>query len=124
MPDRPQRRKHPADVIGNAVKVVSALVLTGCAYATRSELLASSNAWGDCVMHEVARVDDGKTDPMSIAYGIEPACANLYDAVIQTALKGMITDEGQTETRRLYKDEELKDITAAVLTYRSSRAQH
>lgn len=102
--------------------IASALIVTGC-YADRSELLASNNAWGDCVMREVARLDDGKADPMSVAYGIEPACANLYEAVIQTNLKGMITDEGRTETRRMFKEAELKLITAAILTYRASRAK-
>ena len=102
------------------------LVLAGCASspATKSELKAVMEPWSDCVWKAVARLDDGKSDPVSVAYGIEPSCAVLYEQVIQTELKGMsATLEIQIYMRRKYEDEELKSITDAILTYRKFHVQ-
>jgi TPR repeat protein len=106
--------------------IVLTLVLAGCASspATKSELKAVMDPWSDCIWNAVARMDDGKSDPVSVAYGIEPSCAVLYEQVIQAELKGMPeTLEMQIYMRRKYEDEELKSITDAVLTYRKSHVQ-
>lgn len=98
------------------------LVFAGCAtpYATDSELKAVTQPWGDCVWNAISHLDDGKSDPVSISYGIEPVCAAQYEQIIQTALKGMATIEAQTSVRRIYQDGELKQITSAILIYRKS----
>jgi len=103
-----------------------ALILTGCA-ATEAEKAAADKAiqdWQVCVLRAVAQLDDGRSDPVSIAFAIEPACAGLYEEVIQTSNKGVaITEAGQSYGSRLMKDGELKLITGAILTYRASQAR-
>jgi hypothetical protein len=36
---------------------------------------AVRNAWGDCIMQAITRLDDGKSDPLSVAVGVAPQCA-------------------------------------------------
>lgn len=102
---------------------VLALTLAGCTYATDAEIKAADKPWSDCVLREVARLDDGKSDPLTIAYGVEPACASLYAALTQTMQKGMITENAQIYMQRNMRDNELKLITSAVLNYRASHAR-
>jgi hypothetical protein len=46
--------------------------------ATEAEKAAVEQPWTDCVARAINRLDDGKSDPVSIAYRIEPLCAVLY----------------------------------------------
>jgi hypothetical protein len=124
--ERAGRLASKCEATVRTLAVAVAIVLTGC--ATDAEIAAARqsamDAWGDCVMREVARLDDGKSDPLSIAYGIAPACASLYQQVTQTMLIGMTTENSQAYMRRLTSDSELRMITTAILTYRASRARH
>jgi hypothetical protein len=94
------------------------LFIAGCA-THQAEQKASLDAWGDCVMHAVARLDDGKSDPMSIANGIAPGCAVLYQQFTETMVSDNITERGQAAMRDRTRSEELRLITSAILTYRS-----
>lgn len=69
----------------------------------------------------VARLDDGKSDPLSIAHGVGPQCASLYATLSQVHLKEFYTEGGRRNMRRLLDEGELKLITSAILTYRASR---
>src|SRR6516225_6727915 len=62
-----------------------AAALLGC--ATQEQKSAAVDDWGDCVRSAVERVDDGKTDPMSVADGISAMCAAFYDKVRQSQIK-------------------------------------
>ena len=123
-----RRERTPISAREAAVRtlfVALAIVLTGCApapWATDSEKAAAEHPWLDCVLQAIARLDDGKSDPVSIAYGIEPSCAVLYQKVIQTNLKSLRTDAGLRYGQRLYNDMELQTIAAGILTYRASHA--
>ena len=101
------------------LSITTALALAGCATAADKD--DARKAWGDCVMSAVARLDDGKTDPVSVAYGVAPQCAVQYDRLSQMMVRENITDAGQANMRQLMKDGEVKMITSAILTYRASR---
>lgn len=65
--------------------MVSAIIgviaaLTGCSLpiAIEAEKAAVEQPWTDCVARAINRLDDGKFDPVRIAYGIEPSWAVLY----------------------------------------------
>ena len=105
--------------------VVLVFVLAGCAapVVTEAEKAAVEQPWTDCVARAIARLDDGKSDPVSIAYGIEPSCAVLYQKVAETYLKGFHTFEGQMYMRRKLDGVELQAITADIVTYRASHAR-
>jgi len=75
------------------------------------------------VARAIARLDDGKSDPVSIAYGIEPSCAVLYEKFTETYLKDFHTFEGQMYMRRKLDGLELQAITADIVTYRASHAR-
>lgn len=98
------------------------MLLTGCATQTASqqEVNSATAPWGDCIWKAVNRFDDGKSDPVSIAMGVEPMCENLYENAIQVATKGM-TPQAETSVRQMWKDGEIKLITSAILTYRKSQ---
>lgn len=99
--------------------IVLVVILGGCAPGSIPP--AALDAWSDCVLRAVAQLDDGKTDPLSIAHGVAPRCAALYADATQSAVQGMITEKGQAHTRLLYKDNELRLITNAVLTSRAAK---
>jgi hypothetical protein len=102
-------------------RLIMPLLIVGCTLtAPANAQNAVSQAWSDCVWTAVARLDDGKSDPLSIAYGIEPQCAAQYEKIVETNLEGIRTFQGQTYGRRVYEDKELKLITSVILTYRKS----
>jgi hypothetical protein len=47
--------------------IVLVVILGGCAPGSIPP--AALDAWSDCVLRAVAQLDDGKTDPLSIAHG-------------------------------------------------------
>jgi hypothetical protein len=96
-----------------------ALTLAGC--ATEAEMADARKVWGDCVLNAVMQLDDGKSDPVSIAYGVAPLCAVQYERLSHMLVSQAITDSGQAYARQSMKDDEVKMITSAVLTYRSAR---
>jgi hypothetical protein len=51
-----------------------------------------NSAWGDCIMDAVIHMDDGKTDPVSLAYGIAPQCAGIYQRLSEAELSRYVTE--------------------------------
>jgi hypothetical protein len=102
--------------------VIVALTLTGCAsrFASDSERDAAIQPWKDCVDHAVERLDDGKSDPLSIAYGVQPACSFESAQVEHMMDKGMTSVQTLMYAQTTWHEHELKLITSAVLTYRAS----
>jgi hypothetical protein len=93
---------------------LAATTLLGCAAEG-----AAVDAWRDCVMSAIERVDDGKFDPMSVAYGISPMCSTFYDKVRQSQMSGMITQKGQESMSATLKENELRMIVSAILAHRA-----
>ena len=99
-----------------------ATALLGC--ATQEQKSAAVDAWGDCVRAAVEQVDDGKTDPMSVADGISAMCAAFYDKVRQSQIKvrqSQISEsqKGQEGMSATLKEGELRMIVSAILTHRA-----
>jgi hypothetical protein len=86
-----------------------------------AEKEAAQDAYNDCVLDSVARLDDGKSDPASIASGVQPTCAVLYEKLTQTVVSRAATPKGKDDARRMYKDGEIRAITNAILVYRSRK---
>lgn len=102
-----------------AAFVLGAIFLTGC--ITTGNKDAAREAWGDCVLHAVQRLDDGRTDPVSIAAGVSPKCAVEYARLSEAMISENFTERGQANMRNLMRDGEIKLITSAVLTHRAAR---
>jgi hypothetical protein len=94
--------------------------LTGCLH-TAEEQEAVRSAWGDCVANAVRRLDDGKSDPVSIAYGVAPQCGELYAQLTNIMVSQNITENGQIAMRGEMRSGEMKLITSAILTFRAAR---
>lgn len=119
---------HPADAsiatqssTGAIMKgiYIFAIALTAC--ATQAQVDGDRDARGDCVRKHVALLDDGKSDPISIAYGVAPSCASLYNELTQDMVHQNITEGGQAAMRERMRDGEIRLITAAVLAHRAKR---
>jgi hypothetical protein len=100
------------------------VILSACASDPKSDgSKEAMDAWSECVMYAVSQLDDGKTDPLSIAYGISPRCAVQYNKLTEIMVGQAWTENGQRFARQTWKDQEIKLITSAILTYRSADAQ-
>jgi hypothetical protein len=86
-----------------------------------AEKEAAEDAYNDCVLRSVASLDDGKSDPVSIANGVQPTCALLYEKLTQTVVGRATTQKGKDDARAMYKAGEIKAITNAVLIHRSRK---
>jgi hypothetical protein len=93
-------------------------LLSGCA-ASEQQVDNLNSAWGACIADVVARMDDGKTDPVSLAYGIAPQCAVAYQRLSEAEVSRYITENGQAAQRQLWRDKEVQMITSAVLIHRT-----
>lgn len=71
-------------------------------------------------MRAISRLDDGKTDPASMAYGVSPQCSTEYNRLTEAMISEMSTENGQTYMRGKMADEEVRLTTSAVLSYRAS----
>src|SRR6516164_4055126 len=94
-----------------------AAALLGC--ATQEQKDAAVDDWGDCVRSAVERVDDGKTDPMSVADGISAMCAAFYDKVRQSQIKVRQSSGTQKGQDANLKEGELRMIVSAILDHRA-----
>ena len=94
-----------------------AAALLGC--ATQEQKSAAVDDWGDCVRSAVERVDDGKTDPMSVADGISAMCAAFYDKVRQSQIKVRQSSGTQKGQDANLKEGELRMIVSAILDHRA-----
>ncbi|MGH7160033.1 MAG: hypothetical protein ACREFS_08140, partial [Acetobacteraceae bacterium] len=81
---------------GQTLLLALAFVVAGCAaqFASQSEIDAAAKPWTEWVMPAMTRLDDGHSDPVSIAYGIEPVRSAEYAGLSQAMLKGHQTFEG------------------------------
>lgn len=100
--------------------VLAVFCVAGC--VTTAEVDTSREQWGDCIAGAVARVDDGRTDPASVAYGVAPMCATQYAALTNAFVqKSAITTEGQDFYRQRMRADEIRLITSAILIRRSKK---
>lgn len=97
-----------------------ALSLAGCV-ADEAAQKAARDAYSDCAMAAVARLDDGRSDPASVAMGVSAACAAQYAAVSNQVQSGFVTAAGRASARDTMQTNELRMATNAVLTYRASK---
>lgn len=58
---------------------------------------------------------------MSVAIGVAPSCAVEYGVLIEIMVNQNITEEARRNTRAEMKANEIKLITAAILSRRASR---
>jgi hypothetical protein len=76
----------------------------------------------DCVASGVRRLDDGKSDPMTIAAGVMPGCAPQWNALSQLEINQMTTEKAQDYMRQQMGDShEIELVTNAVLSYRAAK---
>ena len=73
-------------------------------------------------MATVIRMDDGRTDPVSLAYGIAPQCAAHYQRFVETEVGSYLTENAQKAQRQLWKEKEVQMITSAVIIHRQKRS--
>jgi hypothetical protein len=101
-----------------------ALGLMGCVQqgVTDGEKHATLSAWVSCVRHAANQLDDGKSDPVSVAFGIEPVCAGLYGQFTEASVVSEDTPGAMSDLRRRYASQELPLITTIVLTGRAKEA--
>lgn len=102
---------------------IAVVLLAGCASEAerRDASAAASSAWSDCIMRAVMRLDDGKTDPASMAFGITPQCATEYNRLTEAMMSGMTTERSQAFMRQKMATDEVRLATTAILTYRAAR---
>jgi hypothetical protein len=94
-----------------------AMALLGC--ATEDQKVTPVDAWHDCVMSAVERVDDGNTDPMSVASVISPMCATAYDKFRKLQMTAMPTRQGQESMSATLKEGELRMIVSTIVAHRA-----
>jgi len=63
----------------------------------------------------VKRLDDGKSDPVSIAYGIAPQRGELYAHLTDIMVSHNIPENGQIAMRERMKSGEVQMITSAIV---------
>jgi hypothetical protein len=97
--------------------VLVATALAGC--ATEDQNIAPVDAWRDCVMSTVKRVDDRQTNPMSEASAISPMCAAVYDKFRQSRMSAMPTRQAQESMSATLKEGESRMIVSAIVAHRA-----
>src|SRR5262245_38782700 len=106
------------------VLIVSlSFALANCASSVEDRMAEAKpvlDAWSKCIMRAVAQFEDGKSDPVSVAYGLTPKCARLYQQFTEKTVAAMSTDRGQTFMRNTAGSQEVKLATSAVLSYRAA----
>lgn len=107
---------------GNLVFAICAL--TGCASldppATQAQLDATTTAYARCLWDAAKQVDDGRSDPVSIAVGIMPMCAGEWQANTDAVTQGMNLEMKAMYLRKA-RATQVEVATAAVLKARAAR---
>lgn len=103
-----------------AAAAASFLLLAGCVTDESGQRTATA-AYSDCTMAAVKRLDDGRSDPASVAMGVAGACSGQYAQLSLAMQDGMFTENGQASMREQMRSNELRLATSAVLTYRASK---
>jgi hypothetical protein len=111
-----------------AITIAAGLIVAACSVldyeppdVAIAEREAAEAAYNDCLLRSVALLDDGKSDPVSIAPGVQPTCAAIYEKLIQTVVSRATTQKAKDDARAMYKDGEMRAITNAILFYRSRK---
>lgn len=101
---------------------VLAVALASCATyeQIQPEINAARDAWSDCIAKAVRRLDDGKTDPISMAYGISPQCAVQYRNLTEQMLRPMNTERSIAAMRETMRTNETKLITSLIINVRAA----
>lgn len=95
--------------------------LTGCAAgAATPEQDTALHAWSQCIWQQVSKLDDGRSDPISVAVGVQPVCAGLYQSYSSMVLTGVWTEHAHVAVTQHLRDEEMRNIVNAVLTHRAN----
>ena len=89
--------------------------------AAKSQLCLAEKVWGDCVVAAVIRMDDGRTDPLSLAHGIAPQCAVAHNEWSEAMIKENSTPQGQDAARERVNSSEIQFITSAIHIHRSKK---
>src|SRR5208283_2056289 len=104
-----------------AITLAAGLIVAACSLADYeppdiaiAERETAEDAYNDCVWRSVASLDDGKSDPASIAYGVQPMCAALYEKLTQSVVNRAKTEKGKDVVRARYKDGEIKAIASVI----------
>jgi hypothetical protein len=84
---------------------------------------AAETAYATCAMDAAGRLDDGISDPASIAMGVAGACSGQYARLAQAMAEPMRTEKGHAYVRDQMRTEELRLATTAVLTYRNAKRE-
>lgn len=108
-------------------KILSAIalstVLSGCVTDDGAGRRAATEAYGDCAIAAVKRLDDGKSDPASIGMGVAGACSGQYAQLSNRMVDEMNTENAQAYMRDQMRTNELRMATNAVLTFRAAKRQ-
>jgi len=111
-----------------ATTLAAGLIVAACSLADYeapdiaiTERETAEDAYNDSVWRSVASLDDGKSDPASIAYNVQPTCAALYAKLTQTVVNRAKTEKAKDDARARYKDGEIKAISSVILIYRSRK---
>lgn len=107
-------------VAGKAAVIITLPILAGC-MADEAAKQAAETAYADCSMAAVKRLDDGRSDPASVAMGIAGACSGQYQQLSLQMQGQMLTENSQAYMRDQMRANELRLATNAVLTYRASK---
>lgn len=108
---------------GKVLPAIVALGLAGCVTSEEqsAQQKAAASAWNDCVFDAIPRMDDGKTDALTVAVGISPLCSAQYNTLTQFMVGTMSTENSQAYMRGEMRNNELKLLTSAVLFYRANK---
>jgi hypothetical protein len=109
--------------LGMKLVVAAALFLGGCATGQQPSPSSASaeKVWGDCVVAAVIRMDDGRTDPLSLAHAIAPQCAVAHNEWSEAMIKENGTPQGQDAARERVNSSEIQFIKSAILIHRSKK---
>jgi hypothetical protein len=100
--------------------VVSLALLVGCAHeATDSEVENSASGWTRCIIRSVYELDDGVSDPVSIAYGVRAGCQAFVPEYQAALLTRFHTNVGKMWVITHIQDQLLQTATHAVIRIRS-----
>jgi TPR repeat protein len=115
-------------VMRNLFAAMLMLVLAGCASPAATDTATdmekeAGKSWVSCIHDAIVRLDDGTSDPVSIAYGIEPLCATFYEKSVEYITQTATTPEAILYARNLANDNELHLISSFILTTRAAHTK-
>jgi hypothetical protein len=84
---------------------------------------AEEDAYATCAMDAARRLDDGFSDPGSIAMGVAGACSGQFARLVQAMAEPMRTENRHANVRDQMRTVELRLATTAVLTYRNIKSE-